>query len=242
MKKISTKVDTDLTVNEAFENFIKRCTIKNLSSQTIKVYKTHYNTFERLVDGQTKVRTIDSDTIGEFILYLKEHNNCNEITVNSYLRTIRAFLYYCMETETGYLTNFTVHIQKVDKKIKETYNEQELNLLFKKPNLKECSFVEYRTWIFSNYLLATGNRISSVLNLKIEFLDFANNLITVNKMKNRKAQIIPMSKTLSNILQEYLQYRNGEPADYLFSLILEVKQQLKVIKMRLQDIIKQEGF
>jgi len=143
--------------------------------------------------------------------------------------------------ETGYLPPFTIHIQKVDKKIKETYNERELSLLLKKPNLKDCDFGEYRTWVYSNYLLATGNRISSVLNVKIEDLDYSNNLITVNKMKNRKAQIIPMSKTLCEILQEYLQYRNGEPSDYLFCTVTGTKASRKSYQDALARYNKSRG-
>jgi len=239
MKKISLKVDSNVMISDCFKSFIKKCTIKNLSLETIKTYKVHYNVFERCFGGQTQVNIINSDSVGDFILYLKEHNSCNEITVNSYLRTIRVFLYYCMET--GYLPPFTIHIQKVDKKIKETYNERELSLLLKKPNLKDCDFGEYRTWVYSNYLLATGNRISSVLNVKIEDLDYSNNLITVNKMKNRKAQIIPMSKTLCEILQEYLQYRNGEPSDYLFCTVTGTKASRKSYQDALARYNKSRG-
>ena len=42
---------------------------------------------------------------------------------------------------------------KADKKIKETYTDEELKKLLKKPNLKRCEFNEYKTWVFSNYLL-----------------------------------------------------------------------------------------
>ena len=41
-------------------------------------------------------------------------------------------------------------------------------------------------WVFSNYLLAMGNRISSALNIRIKDLDFNNNLITINKTKIEK--------------------------------------------------------
>ena len=88
--------------------------------------------------------------------------------------------------------------------------------LLKKPNLKRCEFNEYKTWVFSNYLLATGNRISTVLNLQIRDLDFDNNVIQLNKMKNRKAQIVPMASSLAVILKEYLTYRKGELDDYVF--------------------------
>ena len=89
-------------------------------------------------------------------------------------------------------------------------------VLLKKPNLKTATFTEYKMWVFSNYLLATGNRLSSALAIQIKDLDFENHLIQVNKTKNRKAQIIPMSDTLCTILKEYLKYRKGTEEDYLF--------------------------
>lgn len=63
--------------------------------------------------------------------------------------------------------------------------------------------------MFSNYLLATGNRISTVLSLQIKDLDFENETIQLNKCKNRKAQIVPMASSLKVILKEYLTYRKG---------------------------------
>ena len=41
-------------------------------------------------------------------------------------------------------------------------------------------------------------------------------LITIQKTKNRKQQIIPMSKVLKDILIEYLSYRKGTGEDYVF--------------------------
>ena len=38
----------------------------------------------------------------------------------------------------------------------------------------------------------------------------------LRKTKNRKQQVIPLSESLSAILQEYLEIRGGEPEDYLF--------------------------
>lgn len=161
------------------------------------------------------ISEITSTEVDDFILDLRSDNhNCNEITVNSYLRGIRAFLYYCMEM--NYMTTFRIHIPKVDKKLKETYTDNELKVLFKKPNLKTCSFSEYKIWVFSNYLLGTGNRISTALNLKIEDIDFTNGLIQLNHTKNRTSQLIPLSQALASVLKEYLKYRRGTAKDYVF--------------------------
>lgn len=215
MQKILMKSNSSsLSIHDAFLNYIKKCAIKNLSQQTIKTFQIHYSVFEKFIGADTLISEMNDNVTDDFIMYLREYNTCNDITINSYLRTIRAFLYWLMEG--GYIGRFRISIPKADKKIKETYSEAELSVLLKKPDVKKCDFTEYRMWVFSNYLLATGNRISSALNLLICDIDFDNNLIMINKTKNRKAQIIPMSKVLSNVLKEYLQYRGGELNDYVF--------------------------
>lgn len=214
-QKLSLKNENDLTVLECFEEYIDRCIIKNLSSETIRLYRNQFEMFYKTLDNSDMlIQEITLKDIENFILYERKKDSCNEITINSYLRGIRAFLYYAMDE--NYLTPFKVVIPKVTKKVKETYSDSELLILLKKPNLKTATFTEYKIWVFSNYLLATGNRISSALDIKIGDLDFRNQLIQVNKTKNRKAQIIPMSDTISKILKEYLKYRKGDTDDYVF--------------------------
>lgn len=208
---------TNLSLNKLHEVYIKKCTIRNLSERTIKSYIDHYKQFTDFIDGDTLISEVTEDTIDDFVIHLHDNNDCNAITVNSYLRTIRAFLYFCMDG--GYLRRFTVRLIKAEKKVKETYSDAELELLLKKPNTKTCTFKEYQMWVYSNYLLATGNRISSVLNVKIKDLDFDNLYIRISKTKSRRQQIIPMSTTLSERLQEYLLIRGGEPDDYVFCTV-----------------------
>lgn len=216
MQKLSLKNTKELTVLEAFDDFKDKCHIKNLSSETIKLYENQFLTFYRFIDNDTLlISEVTSSTVDNFILDLRsDKHTCNEITINSYLRGIRAFLYYCMEMD--YLTQFKICIPKVDKKLKETYTDTELSVLLKKPNLKACSFSEYKIWVFSNYLLATGNRISTALNVRIEDIDFTNGLIQLNHTKNRTSQLIPLSHTLASILKEYLKYRKGTSKSYVF--------------------------
>lgn len=213
--KLSLKNENELTVLECFEEYINRCMIKNLSPETIKLYRSHFDMFQRTLDNvQKPISEVSLKDVDHFILYVRTNQSCNEITLNSYLRGVRAFLYYAMEED--YLSRFRISIPKVTKKVKETYLDSELERLLKKQNLKIATFTEYKMWVFSNYLLATGNRLSTVLELKICDLDFDSLLIQLNKTKNRRAQIIPMSETLAKILREYLRYRKGKPDDYVF--------------------------
>lgn len=213
-EKITMIKSTDLSIEEAFNLFLRKVKVRNLSEKTIKTYNNHYNIFSEFCDTNSPIKDVTIDTIDDFILYLRSHNNVNDITVNSYLRTIRAFLYYNMECK--HLESFKIKMPKVEKKLKETYSDDELERLLTKPNINECSFTVFKTWVFENYLLGTGNRLSSALNLKIEDVNYTDNIIILRKTKNRRQQIIPLSKTLSAILTEYLEIRGGKSDDYLF--------------------------
>lgn len=215
-KKILLQDEGCPTYEEALEIYIRKCTIKNISEKTIKTYRNGMKDFlKRCEQNIEYMDEITSYTVENYVLNHRNNPTCNDMTLNCYLRSIRVFLYWAMEEK--YIPKpFTVQLLKTDTKIKATYTDAELRLLLKKPNIKEVTFSEYKTWVYSNYLLATGNRLSSALSVKIKNIDFENGNITIEKAKNRKQQIIPMSKTLEDILTEYLQYRKGEVEDYLF--------------------------
>ena len=214
MKKIQIMQTNDKVFEEAFEDFIRHKKISNLSSESIHFYESCYKTFCQFHDPTLPCNTVTQDVVERYTEFL-QNKNIIDITVNSYLRGIRAILYHFMER--GYLHEFKVRLIRFNKKIKETYTNEELDILLKKPNLKSCAFTELRNWVMINYLLGTGNRLSTMTNVKCGDIDFENNVIRLKKAKNRKEQIIPLSSTLREILKEYLFYRKGNNGDYLFS-------------------------
>jgi integrase/recombinase XerD len=107
----------------------------------------------------------------------------------------------------NFIPHFKMQTIKVDKTPVETYTDDELRLLLKKPNIKECSFTEYQCWVITNFLFATGVRQRSLNNIKVKDVDLDNNLVYVNVTKNRKPLIVPINQILSGILKEFLSYR-----------------------------------
>lgn len=213
-KKITLTVQTNLSMEEAFTLFVRKGNVKNLSADTLKTYQYHFDCFGRFTDTTQPVKLISSDMIDDFTSYIKRECKANDVTVGTYLRTMRAFCYYCIDC--GYMENFKIIIPKAEKKIKETYTDDELARLLRKPDLHNSTFTEYKAWVFENYLIATGNRLSSALNVRVEDINFSEGVIIIRKVKNRRQQIIPLSRTLSEILKEYIQIRGGAAADFLF--------------------------
>ncbi len=205
---------SNLSIQEAFDLFIRKCKIKNLTDLSISSYEKKMVHFYEFIDKSEPITAVTKDTVDDYILWLRENTDANDITINSYLRSVRAFLYFCMEDK--YIPTFKIQLIKAEKKIKETYTDDELVRLLEKPDVDNCSFSCYKTWVFENYLLGTGNRISTALDLHIGDINFQSGVIILRKTKNRKQQIIPLSATLAEILQGYLQIRGGEADDYVF--------------------------
>lgn len=214
MEKITMSKKSNLSIQEAFDLFIRKCKIKNLTDLSISSYEKKMVHFYEFIDKSEPITAVTKDTVDDYILWLRENTEANDITINSYLRSVRAFLYFCMEDR--YIPTFKIQLIKAEKKIKETYTDDELVRLLEKPDVDNCSFSCHKTWVFENYLLGTGNRISTALDLHIGDINFQSGVIILRKTKNRKQQIIPLSATLAEILQGYLQIRGGESDDYVF--------------------------
>jgi len=210
------KIQRNISMNakEGFDRFIRVKKAKNLSPETIEHYQIDFRYFSEFFDVSQKCDTITLDTYYAYIEHLQNTRKANSITLNTYLGSLRTILYFFMDE--GYMERFPIKLLKKERKIKETYTDEELNRVLAKPNLKTCTFAEYRNWVMANYFLGTGNRLKTALNLKIGHIDFENSLIFMGKTKNGRQQLIPMSKTLSKVLQEYLIYRKGTADDYLF--------------------------
>ncbi len=208
--------DEDTGLDEALENFVKHCEAKNLSWRTIETYEYNVGRFFKFAksDGVDVVGDIDSILMEDFTLYLLGKMN-RKTSVNTVLRSVRAFCNYCFKN--GYIEDeFKIDLVKAQKRIKETYSDKEIRLLLEKPNLKECDFAEYRTWVIINWLLSTGNRLRTVRGVKVKDLDFESGYIKLRETKNKYQQLIPLGKRLQEIIMEYLEYRDAGKDDFLF--------------------------
>lgn len=239
MKKISMKkIRKSCSLEEAFQQFIRHCKVKNLAPETIKYYHDTYQVFCSYY-GDINLNEINEELIEEYVISLQENPNTNDVSVNTRLRGIRVFLYYLMEK--GFIERFKISFIRSGEKIKRTFTDQELEVLLKKPIVNNCGFGEYRTWVIINHILATGNRAATIINLTIEDFDFVNGVIILRKVKNRRQQIIPFSHKLSQILREYLEYRNGEADDFMYCNINGEQLTYNALRLSVQSYNLKRG-
>lgn len=222
------------------KEFLIEQEVKGNSKDTLKYYRTSFRQMNKFIAIQELgeqlpsnmkdddiIKTGEKMPLGvlldkDFEVSFKRHleeQGCNPRTVNTYFRAYRAFAYYCMEE--GWIPVRKISIKTSKAPIKQVYSEEELKKLMKKP--KTSDFTEYRNWVIVNYMLATGNRLSSIVALNIEDIDLESGYINVNVQKNKKPVTIPLVKQMRRILKEYISlYRNLEedlelsPTDPLF--------------------------
>ena len=145
------------TIQQAFERFQKYNRLKNLSQGSLDFYAAKGRSFFRFLgDTEQPITTITEETVEDYIFYMKDQQ-LHDTTINTNLRMVRAFLYWCMEK--GYLDKYPIRLVRADDPIKEPYTTGELQKLLKEPDCKTCSFAEYRMgdeekrWPFDGFYL-----------------------------------------------------------------------------------------
>lgn len=214
MKKMKISREKSVTFEEGCNLYLNNCRERNLREGTIKHYRQSYVQFFKYFDRDMPVSAIGEKEYKKFIVYLKSYID-NDRSINSYLRDFITTFHFLMNE--GYVEEFQMKAIKVDDAPVDTYTEDELRVLLKKPNMKKCTYAEYRNWVITNLFFSTGIRQRSCLFLKVKDIDFDNQLLHVNVTKNRKPLIVPLSSSMANILKEYLTYRQHKSLDdYLF--------------------------
>lgn len=214
MKKIKMNIENNVTFREGLEEYLLDCKARNLRDGTLRHYTDSAKQIMKYIGENTLISSIDRAAVDDFIVQLRDNPMLNDMSLYTYARDFKTLMYFFMRRE--YIPYFKIIIPKADKQPIETYTDRELQILLKKPNLRHCGFTEYKVWVMTNFLLSTGIRQHSLVNIKIKDIDFGADVVHINVTKNRKPLIIPLNADIKKILQEYLKYRKGEANDYLF--------------------------
>ena len=236
MDRIKMNHKMDKTFEEGFEEYVLDMKARNLRQGTISHYKEAIKQIYKRIPPTTMISTLSKRTMKEFYVALRESGTLNDVSLGTYARDLKTIMRFFMRE--GYLEYFEIKIPKADQSPIQTYTDEELRKLLKKPNLKECTFAHYRTWVMVCLLLSSGLRRNSLVNLRCKDIDFDNGILYVNTTKNRKILIIPLNEDIIKILEEYLTYRKGSGEDYLICNTYGGQLSKEVANSSLEDFCK----
>lgn len=228
---------------EVFEEFIVEKEAFNLAPASIKTYK---DTFKRFCDFYQLDKSTTTDEINQHLIFkwigTMKQQGLSISSINHYLRDIRCFLYWCMDDAREYVDKFKVQMLAKQEEPPKCFDDDEVIELLEKPRPRE-SFTTWRMWAIVNWVLGTGNRASTICEVKIGDIDFRKKEIELRHTKNKKAQIIPLSSSLETALKEYIRvWRKGVDDDaYLFCNVGEEKLTTNALRQSFEKYCKDRG-
>ena len=214
LRRRAIMVNENIKTKDALEEFYQDKRTENTAESTLKTYDMHIRNFidsNDMWDFTTSL--INKDHYQWWVEDLQEDDRKSDTTVATYCRSVRAFIYWLQENE--YTDVFPVKIPKYQKKVKRCYTDEELKTLLEKPD-RNCSEVQYQTWVYINLLISTGLRLSSSLDILVKDIDFKNNVVYVDTTKNNQGLALSLNDDVIKILKKYIQLFRLSADDYLF--------------------------
>ncbi len=198
-------------VAEVFDDFVISQTAQGLSEITLTNYRHHFHSISRHLDIAQPVAALTKIKLEAMVVSMRQSGLAHN-SISSYCRVLRTFFGWCQRE--GMSVPPLPQI-KDKETVKESYTDDELEALLKKPK-KNCSFCEYRNWVIVNFLMNCGCRAATVRNIQNRDVDLDTKQIVFRHNKNGKIQAVPLCSVMVSILREYMTVRRGKSDDYLF--------------------------
>jgi len=208
-KKIQAKLDADLAeerwgikkvispikVSEFRRNYIDNYSSINKAFKTVKLDNSSLKTLENII-GDVMIREISPRTMELF--KSKRLQKVSPVTVNIELRHIKAAFSKAVEWDfmeenpMKGVKQLKVRASNLPKFL----NVEQIGLL-----LEAIDNPEH--YVLFSFYAGTGCRRTEALSLRWHEIDLENGLVTFSNTKNGKARIVPLRKTLVNLLYDY---------------------------------------
>jgi site-specific recombinase XerD len=197
-----------MTTTQSLQIFLRALQGQNFSPKTLRAYGDDLTQFlawvqKNRVDWETPTRFSRADIEG-FMQYLAAQRMSGVTRVRK-LAAIRKFFAFLAENKI--LAGNPAHTVKGARR-----EEKEPNILYKeqyKALLYEASD-NIRDYAIIQTFLQTGIRLSELVNLRVDDVDFAHRMLTVRQGKGKKDRQIPLVDEAVKALRNYLRYRNTE--------------------------------
>ena len=196
-----------MDLEESITDFLNYCLIdKGLSDNTYLSYKNDLNMYKAFLHQKniSNPEKISSANVIEFIEYLQKKDHDEITTVARKLTTIKNYHAY-LEKEKIAPINVTLGIKrpKLKKTIAKTLSMDDINTLL---DINLLTPFDYRNKAMLELVYGTGLRVSELVNLTLNNIDFTNCIIRIVG-KGNKERIIPLGEYSMYYLNLYMEKR-----------------------------------
>ncbi len=176
---------------------------KKLSNNTLQSYKRDLKQFRRYIETcEVPYNRVDEELMKDYITELDELGKKHS-TISRSIASIRSFYQYVIK-KGKVKKDPTRNIQspKVEKRVPSVLTSKEVELLLEQP--KDVDLKGTRDKAMLEFAYATGMRVTEIISLDIDDIDFENKC--VNCSKANKQRVIPLGKLSIKALKEYTEH------------------------------------
>ena len=230
---------------EDLNEYIRELSInKNYSENTIEAYKRDLNEyFSYLKNNNKNYLSIDYDSIRKYLAYLNDKKDTNS-TISRKISSLRGFYSYLRLNEKIKNNPFKlINLPKKEQKLPRFFYYNELEELF--AACDTSTSLGQRNLAILEVLYATGTRVSELINIKLEDINFSEKQIKVLG-KGNKERIVFLGEYAVDALEDYLNdgylFLNKYNLDYVFLNYLGNKITRRGIEDILTKLIKKTSI
>jgi len=230
---------------EDLNEYIRELSInKNYSENTIEAYKRDLNEyFSYLKNNNKNYLSIDYDSIRKYLSYLNDKKDTNT-TISRKISSLRGFYSYLRLNEKIKNNPFKlINLPKKEQKLPRFFYYNELEELF--AACDTSTSLGQRNLAILEVLYATGTRVSELINIKLEDINFSEKQIKVLG-KGNKERMVFLGEYAVDALEEYLNdgylFLNKYNLDYVFLNHLGNKITRRGIEDILTKLIKKTSI
>ena len=196
---------------------------KRVSQNTVISYSTDLEQFFIYAENIfqiTDIKDIDSKIVRTWVITLLEEGLCAR-SINRKISALKSFFNYHNRIKT--ITNNPIRqitAPKIAKRLPEFVAQEDMESLFKE-TLFSDTYEGWRDRAIIELFYSTGMRLSELINLKFQDIDFYEKTIKVLGKRN-KERIIPLGDIAIKTLRKYLllfENKFGEPKNFLYIFV-----------------------
>ena len=224
--KALAKADSPLPKKETFLRFLQS---NNYSDETLSNYERDLSTFENFLQYQkTKFSAVRKSTIEDYKAYLysparrtangeKVHQRLSSFSVNRLLSSLRNYFKFLIDMdETVPIAPNAIKLIRTEKKHGRVAELEDLIKLIESPEkLEKDKLCGIRNRAMLELLFSTGMRISELLGLKKEQIDYQSGKIFI-RGKGKKERFVYLTERAMRELDRYMQLRGMDRLPFLF--------------------------
>jgi integrase/recombinase XerC len=153
--------------------------------------------------------SVQVDTVRSFMAFLNE-KNYSKATIARKVATLRSFYRFLVKTSrVGSNPVMSIRTPKQDKKLPKFLEYDQIKSLLETPPAD--TWLGARDRAIMETLYSTGIRVSELVALNLEDIDFLGEVIHV-RGKGKKERIAPIGSAALQALQHYIDFRNKKAA------------------------------